>query len=55
MVMLNLIQIYYDTEKLYGEVIRDYLYDFKTIEFAVYRPPHSEGKNYHAFRHALTP
>ena len=39
----------------YGEVIRDYLYDFKTIEFAVYCPPHSEGKNYHAFRHALTP
>lgn len=37
----------------YKEVIQDYLYDFKTIEFAVYCPPQSGSGNYHAFQRAF--
>ena len=33
----------------YREVIDDYKYDFKTIEFAVYCPPQRGSGNYHAF------
>ncbi len=38
----------------YREVVNEYLYDFKTIEFAVYCPPQSEGKNFQAFYNAFT-
>ena len=34
----------------YREVIDDYKYDFKTIEFAVYCPPQRGSGNYHAFK-----
>ena len=37
----------------YKEVIQDYLYDFKTIEFAIYCPPQRGSGNYHAFVKAL--
>lgn len=37
----------------YKEVISDYLYDFKTIEFAIYCPPNSGSKNYNAFSKIL--
>ena len=37
----------------YREVIDDYKYDFKTIEFAVYCPPQRGNSNYHAFVKAL--
>ena len=37
----------------YKEVIQEYLYDFKTIEFAVYCPPQRGSGNYHAFAKAL--
>lgn len=38
----------------YRELVQEYIYDFKTIEFAVYCPPRSEGKNYHAFNNAFS-
>ncbi|HCA53860.1 MAG TPA: TIGR02452 family protein [Ruminococcaceae bacterium] len=37
----------------YREVIDDYKYDFKTIEFAVYCPPQQGSSNYHAFQRAF--
>lgn len=37
----------------YKEVIQDYLYDFRTIEFAVYCPPQRGDKNYRAFAKAM--
>ena len=37
----------------YREVIDDYKYDFKTIEFAVYCPPQRGSGNYHAFQRAF--
>ena len=37
----------------YREVIDDYKYDFKTIEFAVYCPPQRGSGNYHAFKRAF--
>ena len=37
----------------YREVIDDYKYDSKTIEFAVYCPPQQGSSNYHAFQRAF--
>ena len=37
----------------YREVIDDYKYDFKTIEFAVYCPLQQGSSNYHAFQMAF--
>ncbi len=37
----------------YREVIQNYIYDFKTIEFAVYCPPQRGSGNYHAFAKVL--
>ncbi len=34
----------------YKEIIQEYIYDFKTIEFAVYCPPQRGSGNYHAFQ-----
>ena len=39
--------------EVYREVVHEYDYDFKTIEFAVYCPPGSKGENFQAFNNAF--
>ncbi len=40
--------------KAYQEILKAYLYNFKTSEFAIYCPPNSRSENYQAFRSVLS-